>query len=193
MSLCKGDGMKRCICLLLSFFACFSYGWGAQRETDTPKRFHYDMHVDGVFAFVRGSDFAPGGGLSFGVKGNVYGAELYGLTEIMQEPAGSKTGRNAVGEFLIEGGLRFVWNLFSSERIASSFTLDAGFYAQHVSLPSSPNDYYRMHNGIMIRPAVGTVISKGRFYQLEIAVGYQKTLFPTYGDYDGVVIFAKLF
>lgn len=157
------------------------------------RKVRYDFHLDTVFAFVRGSDFAPGGGLSFGVRGNVYGVEAYGMTEIIQKPGGSSQGRNASGEFMIEGGLRFVWNLFDSQRVSSSFTFDCGYYAQHLSLPSSPNDYYRMHNGIMIRPAIGTVLAKSKFYQVEVGVGYQKALFPAYADYDGVVVFAKLF
>ncbi len=164
----------------------------AKSEAET-RKFRYDFHLDTVFAFVRGSDFAPGGGLSLGIKGNVYGVEAYGMTEIMQKPGGSGEGRNASGEFMIEGGLRFVWNLFTSERVSSSFTLDAGYYAQHVSLPTSPNDYWRMYNGVMVRPAVGTVLAKSKFYQVEVGIGYQKTLLPAYTDYDGVVVFVKLF
>ncbi|MDD7200589.1 MAG: hypothetical protein SPF89_01540 [Sphaerochaetaceae bacterium] len=184
--------MKKWRMMLVALLLSCGLPLAAKSESGT-KPFRYDFHLDTVFAFVRGSDFAPGGGLSLGIKGNVYGVEAYGMTEIMQKPGGSSEGRNASGEFMIEGGLRFVWNLFNSERVSSSFTLDAGYYAQHVSLPSSPNDYYRMHNGVMVRPAVGTVLAKSKFYQVEVGIGYQKTLLPAYTDYDGVVVFVKLF
>jgi hypothetical protein len=196
--------MKKLMAFILALFVACNLPIAAKSKKETQSaeteekiilspKFRYDFHLDGIFAFVRGSDFAPGGGLSLGVKGDVYGIEAYGMTEIMQKPGGSSNGGNATGEFMIEGGLRFVWNLFSSQRVASSFTLDVGYFAQHVQIPTDSNTYYRMHNGVMIRSAIGTVLAKSKFYQVEVGIGYQKTLLPAYTDYDGVVVFVKLF
>lgn len=175
-----------------------SEGWDALPGVEDPDfevydPFQYEIHLVGGFAFVRDGDLAPMGGLSLGFSKNTYGIELYGQTELILDPAGSDSGKNASGEFMIEGGLRFIWNLFQTEAFISHFTFDAGFYAQHVSLPDAKNDYYRMHNGIIIRPAIGTVVWRGRIWQMELAVGYQKTVYPAYKDYDGVVIMAKIF
>ena len=196
--------MKKCMTFILALLVACNLPIAAKSKKEPqpaeteekivlPKKYRYDFHLDGIFAFVRGSDFAPGGGISLGLKGEVYGVEAYGMTEIMQKPGGSGNGGNATGEFMIEGGLRFVWNLFNSQRVSSSFTLDAGYYAQHVQIPTVSNTYYRMHNGVMVRPAVGTVLAKSKFSQVEVGIGYQKTLLPAYTDYDGVVVFVKLF
>jgi len=152
----------------------------------------FDFHVDGGFALVRGSQFAPVAGLSFGLTGNVYGLEVYGLGEMMFQPGGSKTGKNAVGEVSSEAGVRFLWTLFRDTKTISHLTVDVGYFAQWLQTPSVANTYYRMHNGVMIRPGISTIIWEDKFYQMEIGVYYQKTLLPSYTDYDGVVVLLKL-
>lgn len=155
--------------------------------------FHFDFTLDSGIAFVRGSDVAPFGGFSWGVEAHVYGARIYALAEIMTQPGGSDNGGNAVGEFMAEGGMRLSWKLFGDQNTISHFAIDVGFYAQHVQIPAVSNTYYRMHNGFIIRPAISTTVFRHKLWQTEIGVGYQKTLFPAYDDYDGIVVFIRLF
>jgi len=153
----------------------------------------FDFHLDSGIAFVRGSQVAPLAGVSIGMTGHVYGVEAYAMAEIMLQPGGSKTGKNAVAEMMPEFGFRFLWRLFASERTISHFSIDVGYYSQWVQTPNVSNTYYQLYNGIMIRPGISTILWTGKLYQMELGVYYQKTLLPSYTDYDGVCVLLKLF
>ena len=95
--------MKKCMTFILALLVACNLPIAAKSKKEPqpaeteekivlPKKYRYDFHLDGIFAFVRGSDFAPGGGISLGLKGEVYGVEAYGMTEIMQKPGGYCVG-----------------------------------------------------------------------------------------------------
>lgn len=153
----------------------------------------FDFHVDSALAFIRGSQLMPMAGISLGLTGPVYGVEAYVLGGIALQPGGSSTGKNVTGEMMSEIGMRFLWRLFANDWTISHFSIDVGYYSQWLQTPSVSNTYYQMHNGIMLRPGISTILWQGHLYQLELGVYYQKTLLPAYSDYDGVVVMLKLF
>jgi hypothetical protein len=153
----------------------------------------FDFHLDSGVAFLRGSQLAPSAGVSIGLEGQVYGLEGYIQGQVFTQPGGNTSGANITSEFATEAGIRFLWRLFTTEKTMSRFYIDAGYFNQWLETPSEPNKFYRMHNGIMVRPGIGTILWTGELFQLEIGISYQFTLLPSYTDYNGAVITFRLF
>lgn len=149
------------------------------------------MSVDTSFSFVRGSQGMPGLGVSAGLYSEKIRYSIYISAGVSLYPGGSRTGMNVAGEFEVETGARVLFDLADYGSSVIFTGLSAGYYSQYISLPVSKNDYYRLNNGIIIKPQLGIRLKKVMFCSLELGLGYQKVLWPSFRDYDGFFVLLR--
>ena len=150
-------------------------------------KFTFDSQV----SFIRGSQISPSFGFSAGVNTKKTHYNVYFMTMLVTSPGGSRSGMNMAGEFSLEGGGRAIFDMIDYDPFTLFSGVSLAYYAQLISLPNEKNNYYKLNNGIMIRPQFGIRILKNAFTNVELGLGYQKTLWPSYNDYDGFFILVR--